>query len=82
VKYGSKADYHNTNTHRIWRDPLGLFTTLFLGISPEGDFFVAADPAMHDPTKFFIRARFTTCYTNVARACKLSSHIKCLISRS
>jgi len=58
VKYGSKAGYHTRNTHRIWRDPLGLFTTLFLGISPSEDFFVAADPAMHDPTKFFIRIEF------------------------
>ena len=58
VKYGSKADYFHRNSHRIWRDPLGLFTTLFLGISPEEDFFVAADPAMHDPTRFFIRIEF------------------------
>jgi restriction-modification system family protein len=58
VKYGSKAGYYTRNTHRIWRDPLGLFATLFLGISPDEDFFVAADPAMHDPTKFFIRIEF------------------------
>jgi hypothetical protein len=58
VKYGSKEDYGESNSHEIWRDPLGLFTTLFLGISPDEDFFVAVDPAMHNPTKFFIRVEF------------------------
>jgi len=58
VKYGNKDDYRDRNSHRIWRDPLGLFTTLFVGISADEDFFVAADPAMHDPTKFFIRIEF------------------------
>jgi hypothetical protein len=58
VKYGSKQDYHDNNSHRIWRDSMGLFTTLFVGISPGEDYFVAADPAMHDPTKFFIRIEF------------------------
>jgi hypothetical protein len=58
VKYGSKAKYHDDNSHVIWRDPLGLFTTIFLGISPDENFFVAADPAMHNPTKFFIRIEF------------------------
>jgi restriction-modification system family protein len=58
VKYGSKAHYFTKNSHRIWSDPLGLLTTLFLGISPEDDFFVAADPSMHNPTKFFIRVEF------------------------
>lgn len=55
VKYGSKfAD----NLHDIWQDPLGLYTTLFLGISPEERFFVAVDPEMHNPTRFFIRIEF------------------------
>jgi hypothetical protein len=58
VKYGSKQAYHKDNSHRLWRDPLGLLTTIFLGISPDEGFFVAADPAMHDPTKFFIRIEF------------------------
>ncbi|GMO75900.1 hypothetical protein [Bradyrhizobium ottawaense] len=58
VKYGSKESYHHDNSHVIWRDPLGLFTTIFLGISPDEKFFVAADPAMHNPTKFFIRIEF------------------------
>ena len=58
VKYGSKESYGSNNSHVIWRDPLGLFTTIFLGISPDEKFFVAADPAMHNPTKFFIRIEF------------------------
>lgn len=58
VKYGSKESYAAANLHRVWRDPLGLFTTLFIGISPSEGYFVSADPAMHDPTKFFIRIEF------------------------
>ena len=58
VKYGSKESYAAENVHRVWRDPLGLFTTLFIGISPREGYFVSADPAMHDPTKFFIRIEF------------------------
>lgn len=55
VKYGSKlAD----NVHDIWQDPLGLYTTIFLGISPEDGHFVAVDPEMHNPTKFFIRIEY------------------------
>src|SRR6185312_6800287 len=49
VKYGSKL---KNNSHRIWQDPFGLYTTLFLGISPERGYFVAVDPEMHNPTKF------------------------------
>ncbi|WP_409191928.1 hypothetical protein [Bradyrhizobium sp. RDM4] len=55
VKYGSKLD---NNSHGIFQDPTGLFTTLFLGISPEEGFFVAVDPEAHNPTKFFIRIEF------------------------
>lgn len=55
VKYGSKLV---RNSHRIWQDPLGLFTTIFLGISPNEGYFVAADPEMHNPTKFFIRVEY------------------------
>jgi hypothetical protein len=55
IKYGSKDD---RNEHLIWQDPQGLYTTLFLGIDPDEGFFVAADPLMHNPTKFFIRLEF------------------------
>jgi hypothetical protein len=50
VKYGKK----DGKGHEIWQDPYGLYTTLFMGISPEEGFFVGADPVLHNPTKFFI----------------------------
>ena len=40
VKYGSK----DGRLHRLWQDPFGLSTTLFLGINAEEGFFVGADP--------------------------------------
>ena len=55
IKYGSKA---GNSPHELFRDPLDLMVTLFLGISPEEGFFVAADPAMHNPTRLFIRLEF------------------------
>lgn len=58
VKYGGKEGYAEDNTHVLWQDPLGLFTTLLVGIDPEEGFFVAADPEAHNPTKFFIRVEF------------------------
>jgi hypothetical protein len=58
VKYGSKQDYADDNVHALWQDPLGLFTTLLIGIDPEEGLFVAADPEAHNPTKFFIRIEF------------------------
>lgn len=54
VKYGTKDGKH----HEIWQDPYELYTTLFLGINPEQGFFVAADPLLHDPTRFFISVEF------------------------
>ncbi|MGC3984405.1 MAG: hypothetical protein QM777_06555 [Pseudorhodoferax sp.] len=39
-------------------DPFGVYTTLLVGIDPKDGFFVAADPAAHNPTKFFIRLEF------------------------
>lgn len=54
VKYGSK----DGKLHDLWQDPYGLYTTLFIGINPEKRFFVAADPVLHSPTKFFIRVEF------------------------
>lgn len=55
VKYGSKLA---ENVHDIWIDPLGVYTTIFLGIAPDGGYFVAVDPEMHNPTKFFIRVEY------------------------
>jgi hypothetical protein len=57
IKYGSKGDY-DPNSHELWQDRLGLFTTLLVGIDVDSGFFVAADPEMHNPTKFFIRLEF------------------------
>lgn len=58
VKYGEKRDFVTDNSHVLWQDPMGLFTTLLIGIDPEQGFFVAADPEAHNPTKFFIRIEF------------------------
>jgi hypothetical protein len=55
IKYGSK---HSSKPHRLWTDPLGLYTTVLVGIDPNEEFFVAGDPAAHNPTKFFIRLEF------------------------
>lgn len=57
IKYGDKRE-DELNEHVLWQDPLALFTTLLIGIDPEAGFFVAADPEMHNPTKFFIRLEF------------------------
>lgn len=54
VKYGPKTG----ELHELWQDPFGLYTTLFLGINPERGFFVAADPVLHNPTRFFISIEF------------------------
>jgi hypothetical protein len=54
VKYGPKTG----ELHPLWQDPLGLYTTLFFGINPERDFFVGADPSLHNPTRFFISIEF------------------------
>jgi len=58
IKYGSKKDYTEDNEHPLWQDPLGLLTTLLIGIDPKEGFFIAADPEAHNPTKFFIRLEF------------------------
>lgn len=54
IKYGS--DF--SGLHKIWQDPFGLYTTLFLGINPEDGFFVAADPVVHNPTRFSVSVEF------------------------
>ena len=54
VKYGPKTG----ELHDLWQDPFGLYTTLFFGINPERGFFVAADPLLHSPTRFFISIEF------------------------
>jgi len=54
VKYGPNTG----ELHELWQDPFGLYTTLFFGINPERGFFVAADPVLHSPTRFFISIEF------------------------
>lgn len=54
IKYGSKTG----GRHEIWQDPFELYTTLFFGINLEQGFFVAADPVLHSPTRFFISLEF------------------------
>ncbi len=54
VKYGSK----DGELHELWQDPFGLYVTLFLGINVEQGFFVAADPVLNNPTRFFISKEF------------------------
>lgn len=58
IKYGSKESYADENSHDLWQDPMGMFTTLLLGIDPVTGFCVSADPIIHSPTKFFIRLEF------------------------
>lgn len=54
VKYGP----HDSEVHEIWQDPYGLYVTLFFGINLEQGFFVAADPWLHNPTRFFMSIEF------------------------
>lgn len=54
IKYGPD----DKKLHTLWQDPFGLYTTILIGIDPEGSFFVAADPEVHNPTRFFIRLEF------------------------
>lgn len=54
LKYGPK----DGKLHTLWQDPYGLYTTLLLGIDPERQIFVGADPVLHNPTRFFISIEF------------------------
>jgi hypothetical protein len=54
LKYGTK----DGELHELWQDPHELYTTLLIGINPQQGFFVAADPVLYSPTKFFIRVEF------------------------
>src|SRR5205085_5112323 len=54
LKYGSNVG----GTHELWQDQYGLYTTLLFGVSPEEEFFIAYDPVLHSPTKYFISLEF------------------------
>ncbi|WP_139215696.1 hypothetical protein [Methylobacterium sp. UNC300MFChir4.1] len=60
IKYGPKLRDEDGSPvlHRLWQDPLGLYTTLLIGIDPVRGYFVSLDPEMHNPTKFYIRIEF------------------------
>lgn len=64
LKYGSK----DGQTHELWQDPFQLYTTLLVGINPEGGFFVGADPILHSPTRFFISIEFKDRHVQAIRA--------------
>ncbi len=64
IKYGPD----DKQLHELWQDPLGLYTTLLIGIDPEEGFFVAADPEVHNPTRFFIRLEFKDSHAEETKA--------------
>jgi len=54
VKYGTKTG----ELYELWQDPYEIYTTIFLGINLEEEFFVGVDPVLHSPTRFFISVEF------------------------
>src|SRR5258705_553619 len=54
IKYGGDL----SGLHEIWQDPYGLYVTLLVGINPEQQFFVAADPVLRSPTRFSVSVEF------------------------
>jgi hypothetical protein len=59
IKYGSKPKGdEGRELQELWQDPWGVETTLLLGINTETGFWVAADPVLHSPTRFFISVEF------------------------
>lgn len=49
IKYGSDS----TDYHDLYIDPTGRVTTILLGVHLEDEVFIAADPILNTPTKFF-----------------------------
>lgn len=54
IKYGSDK----SGIHELWQDPLGLYTTLLVGIDPQDGIFIGADPIQNSPTRFFKSIEF------------------------
>ncbi len=54
IKYGGDL----SGLHEVWQDPYGLYVTLLVGINPELEFFVGADPVLHNPTRFSVSVEF------------------------
>lgn len=68
IKYGDKRVFGPDNIHQLYQDPLGLFTTILVGIDPEEGFFVSADPEAHNPTRMFIRLEFKDEHAEAVRS--------------
>ena len=54
VKYGPRTD----ELHQLFDDPYSLYTTMLLGVDLESGVIVSADPAMHNPTRFYISVEY------------------------
>jgi hypothetical protein len=54
VKYGPRTD----EFHQLFDDPYSLYTTLLVGIDLESGVMVSADPAVHNPTRFYISVEY------------------------
>jgi hypothetical protein len=54
MKYGPRTD----ELHPIFDDPCKLYTTLLIGIDLESRVIVSADPAIHNPTRFYISVEY------------------------
>ena len=63
IKYGPD----DKQLHTLFRDSLGLYTTLFIGIDTQEGFFLSADPEVHNPTRFFIRLEFKQRHVDAIR---------------
>jgi hypothetical protein len=72
VKYEEKRAKDDDNWHDLLIDPTGLWVTLFAGIDVERGMLVAADPLMHNPTRFFISVEYKV--ADAERAATLGWH--------
>lgn len=67
VKYEGKAQNDEENWHEIFIDPNCLWVTIFAGIDVERGVMVAVDPAMHNPTRFFVSIEYKNGDAEIAR---------------
>lgn len=61
IKYSSDS----TAVLPIEQDPTGLVTTIFVGIDPERNIMIGADPVLHDGTKMFISLEFKRAHADM-----------------
>jgi hypothetical protein len=75
AKYGA----NDNALHYLWQDPLGLYTTLFLGISPTDGFVVSFDPVFHSPLYFYSSYEFKLAQVeeikDIGRTCWEREHL-------